>query len=238
MKTMSPATPTRTMARTTFVAWMRLAVFGVALLHACAHAQEPGVSAPGPAASAPATPDAGSARRFQGRGFTVSAPADDWVAFAAGVPGAITLAKLDDVRAQALRQGASVIFAAVPVPVRGHDLSTPDGLRGAIRAFIEESNRRFKLVSFTLEPLAESGLGTDCLRLETVSEERNNRAHPGQVLLLSTFGRMCRHPGLAHTLVQVACSERRVAGMPSVVDDAVRAECAAAVASLRFEPTR
>jgi hypothetical protein len=121
------------------------------------------------------------------------------------------------------------------IPAGSLDVRLPEGLLGAVQSrLLAEDPSRFKVVEQKLEPYSEQG--TDCVWIALTFEETNNPHLPGTVLLMTVFGKVCRHPYQADSLVMAAYSERRPLGRESMLDAALREECEHAVGSLRFVP--
>lgn len=168
-------------------------------------------------------------------GFAVELPrADHWcVNPRAGVAG-VVLGKnpfggrlLD--RAPALAERAHTFGAlALAVEIQGARIDSAD----ALRRFFEQWQRhgepgriehgRMVLLassgpaSTTMTPvsstLEDTTIGAiECVRLDKTDEERNNRLHPGQVLVLVTRAWYCRHPR-SSGLVMIGYSERYLQG--------------------------
>jgi hypothetical protein len=117
---------------------------------------------------------------------------------------------------------------------RKHDIRSLEGLRLEVDDYVHTYSNRQTLVSSTIEPYQDKDLRTDCVRVEAVSQERNNSNHPGKVLLLTANGKICRYPSNPEYFVHVAYSERRIIDTPKLIDEALRKECEYSVNSLKF----
>ncbi len=97
---------------------------------------------------------------------------------------------------------------------------------------------RFKVVETRFVP--DSSLGAECVRFDTVVEERDNPGAPGVVLVLVNRDNfLCRHPGSrTPTLIWIGASERYVQGTLTgpLLIDTLRTEWEPSVRSLQFLP--
>jgi len=84
--------------------------------------------------------------------------------------------------------------------------------------------------------MPDDSLKVECVRIEFVTEERDNPLIPGVVLTITGSGLYCRHPSSPEYLVFLSYSERRPQQEPSRLDDALRNEAEAAWKSVAFVP--
>lgn len=175
-------------------------------------------------------------RVVQGFGFTVLPPSgDNW--YVAIDPGsaAVAFGKKDPEHA---RQRGSVILTVALVKARSDDIATPDALRAEVEHVVRASSGRFKTVSLTVEPYVDADKATDCVRITSTSEERDNPNRPGETLPMALNGKACRHPLAPTYFVHVGLSERRPAQGKPLVDDKLKAESERAMNSVAFVPVR
>jgi hypothetical protein len=186
----------------------------------------------GCASSGPFHPMADPAARIAGAGFSVLAPGGpQWLLSESSSGSPLAFGKADPAL---FRQGASVIAVATRERARHGDISTADGLRREVDAYVRQNSQG--PVSLTLEPYRDAALGTDCVRIDSRSEERGNPRYPGKVLLLTVAGKACRVPASPAQFVQVTYSSRHPSEVAPVLDDALRRECERFVDSLAFTP--
>lgn len=175
-------------------------------------------------------------RVVQGFGFTVLPPSgNNWYFTSDPGSAAVAFAKKDPDHA---RQRGSVILTVALVRAGSDDITTPEGLRAEVEKKMRANSARFKLVSLTVEPRLDADEATDCVRISTTSEERDNPNRPGETLLLALKGKACRHPLAPTYFVYAALSERRPAQGNPLVDDKLKAETDRAMNSLAFVPVR
>jgi hypothetical protein len=199
-----------------------LALVGI-LVVACGCASAPTIQ---PVAD-PMTP-------IRAAGFSVLPPSGGhWVQSATPSLDRIVFAKVDPAHAQ---KGGSVMVIAVRMKARSSDIRSVEELRSEIDESIRSSSARFTMISSKTEAYVDQALGADCVRVETVSEERNNPNRAGTILLMTIFGKACRHTSSSAHYVQVTCSERRPAGSTPLLDETLRKECARVIESLSFQP--
>lgn len=190
----------------------------------------------GCATQAPFHPIADPSARVNGDGFNVRPPAGaQWMLSESSRGDVVAFGKEDPAM---LRQGASVIVVATRERAFQGDISTPERLRAEVDAFVRRNSQSHRGVTVDLQPYRDTALGTDCVRIESSSEEHGNRYYPGQVLLLTVAGKACRVPSATASFVQVTYSSRRPSGVAPVLDEAVRRECEGVVDSLVFTRVR
>jgi len=169
-----------------------------------------------------------------GTGFKVSSPASPgWMLAIDRSSEAFALARPDP--DQADRRGSIIVIAA-RIKAKKANIETPEALQAEVEQTIRASSSRHTLVSLTLEQERDAEQGTDCIRISSTSEERNNPGRGGEVLLMSISGKACRHPSSTAYYVQVTYSERRPIKDPPLMDDNLRRECQGIIDSLKFMP--
>ena len=171
----------------------------------------------------------------QGFGFTVRPPGGNgWHVAVDSRSSTVAFGKKDP---EHIRQRGSVFLAVSLVKART-DIATPDALRAELEQAVRASSSRYKLTGLDLEPYADAAMQTDCVRINAVSEERNNPNRPDETLLMTLGGKACRHPLSPSYYVQATLSERRpIQGRP-LVDDQLKAETDRAIDGVTFNPTR
>ncbi|MCM5570428.1 hypothetical protein M6I34_07900 [Burkholderiaceae bacterium FT117] len=187
----------------------------------------------GCASAPPLSPVADPAVPVEGAGFSVLPPGgSNWVRGAGPLRDAVVFGKAHVERA---RQGSSFVVSAMRAAARA-DIGSPERLRAEVDGSIRATSGRIRVLDSKTESYADAALGTDCVRFETRMEERDNPRQPGKLLLMTSWGKACRHPASPAHYVVLTCSERRAADSPSMLDDALRGECARTLDSLRFRP--
>jgi hypothetical protein len=168
-------------------------------------------------------------------GFSVLPPGGEgWVTPSKSPKDLAMFGKMDPEHA---KQRGSVVVAAVGLQARQHDIATGPGLLAEVAAWARgPQGDRITLQAEQLELYRDDALATDCVRLNLAYQERGNPNYPGQTLAMPMWGRACRHPQVAGYFVQVSCSERRPVATPSLMTEALRAECGRTIDSLRFLP--
>lgn len=171
-------------------------------------------------------------QRLQGASFSVLPPGgEEWFVVIDASSSTIAFAKKDP---EHIKQRGSVIILATRVRASNDDITTAEGLLSEIDKSVRTQSARYTLVSVKLEPHRDTAMSTDCVLINTVSEERNNPNRPGETLLMTVSGKACRHPLSPAFYVRVAMSERRPVGSPPLVDDKLRKECERAIDSMEF----
>lgn len=160
------------------------------------------------------TPVRDPSQRFAGPGFSVGVPlGTDWYALPPA-PGRIHFMKK-----VGTEPVPTVYAAAWAAEVDGRPTRAEDLVAFKQRS-VEQLRRRETAYVITLtEVRVDRAFGGECIRWEQQEEEQN---HPspalrGKVLLTTTRGVDCLHPGLSRRIVTVGYSERRVKGTPSLV---------------------
>jgi len=177
-----------------------------------------------------------SNQRVQGAGFSVLPPSgEQWFVAIDASSDTIVFVKRDP---EHMRQRGSVIVLATRFRAQRNDITTADGLLSELDERVRAHSARYTLTSVKLEPYQDAKMPTDCVRINTTSEERNNPNRPGEVLLMTVSGKACRHPSAPAYFVQVTMSERRPVGSLPLVDDKLRSECEREIASMEFLPPR
>jgi hypothetical protein len=123
-----------------------------------------------------------------------------------------------------------------------HDIAAPSPLPASRDEFARyvhdrmvrgETQGRFTLIKASASP--GGAPGTFCADFANVVEERDNPLHPGIVLEMHNEGFECLDES-SRFIVRGMFSERRPKGSPPVIDDALRAELKAFLASARTKP--
>lgn len=188
----------------------------------------------GCAAPPPFGPVTEPSARIEAGGFSVLPPKGaDWVIGADPGRSSLVFGKADR---KSLMHGRSFIVNAARQTARTGDVANADALRGEVDAAIAATSGRMRVVQSKTEAYVDSELGTDCVRFETLIEERNNPKQPGKLLLMTSYGKACRHPDSPTHYVVLTCSERRPADSAPLLNEALRGECARTLDSLRFRP--
>jgi len=135
------------------------------------------------------------------------------------------------------RQMGTVMIGAMIVKSDGRDIRSLGSLNSAVIEALGAKVPRHTRVSEKFEPFQDAELNTDCVRVETVTEERSSPYYPaGKVLLITARGKVCRHALSPGYLVSVICSERRPNDVPPLMDETLAKECTHTVDSLKFLP--
>lgn len=175
-------------------------------------------------------------RAVQGFGFTVLPPGGiEWHVAIDAKSATVAFGKKDP---EHMRQRGSVFLAATLVKARSDDIATPGALRTEIEQAIRASSARYKLTNLSLEHYVDAEKATDCVRISTTSEERDNPRRPGETLLMTVRGKACRHPLSPTHYVQATLSERRPVQSQALVDDKLKLESDRAMDSVTFGPIR
>lgn len=170
----------------------------------------------------------------KGSGFSVLPPqGDQWIVMMRPDMDGLTFGKKDP---EHIKFPTTVLVIARRVKASHNDISTPAGLHAEFEASVRATSGRFTLREFSLERYRDESRATDCLRINTAVEERNNPVNPGFVLLLSDSGYVCRHPLSPEYYVLVTISERRPVESPSYLNDSLRAEAERTLNSIRYLP--
>jgi len=153
-------------------------------------------------------------QRFQGPGFSIGAPPGEAWYILPPAPGRVHFAKM-----VGTAPVPTVLAAAWVADVDAR----PTGAEELVR-FKQRSVERIQRVetAYTIsltEVEVDRSLGAECIRWVQQEEERNNPspALRGLVLLTTTRGVDCLHPGNPRRIVTAGYSERRVKATPSLL---------------------
>jgi hypothetical protein len=175
-------------------------------------------------------------RAVQGFGFTVLPPSGtEWYVANDVKSSTVAFGKKDP---EHLRQRGSVFLAVTLLKARSNDISTPGALRAEIEQTVRASSARFNLTNLSLESYVDAEMATDCVRISTTSEERNNPNRPGETLLMTVTGKACRHTLSPAYYVQATLSERRPVQSQPLVDDKLKVESDRAINNVTFSLIR
>lgn len=169
--------------------------------------------------------------------FTVAAPVGEhWLYFRRAEPGYVTFRKQDPIK-KALPGGEhlSFIIEIKAEKFRGHDLMTEAGLEAALKSALYDSPDVYKYGMLRVQGFAWQD--TDCASYLMSREEPEIVDGKPLVFVWSTEGFFCRHPADPEIAVTGLFQERRLATMPSRLDDVLRAEAEQTLQSVRFTPS-
>lgn len=99
-----------------------------------------------------------------------------------------------------------------------------------------QSGGRFVTIESSVRQ--DTAIGPECVRVDSVQEERNNPRFPGAVMVLVSHAVDCLHPRSPGYVVSVSYSERYVKGQQPFAADVLRAEGEAFIRSAVFTPVR
>ena len=128
--------------------------------------------------------------------------------------------------------GIIILTAPVPKELR---IETPEELAALAQRMMLGESGRFRTVESSAA--RDSSLGADCVRFDSVVEERDNpRASGGVFVIVNRENRLCRHPHASSpTLVLFGASERYLQGSGvSLTLDTLRPEWEPSVRSVQF----
>ena len=169
-------------------------------------------------------------------GFSVLPPgANQWFVAVDSSSETVIFGKKDPEYA---KMRGSLLVLATRMRARENAIDTADGLKSEVIAQVRASSARYTLLTVEAEPYRDQEKNTDCVRINTTSEEHRNPNRPGEVLLMTVFGKACRQPDAPRNYVQVTVSERRPSESATLLDDTRRDECNRVVDSLQFTPAR
>jgi hypothetical protein len=172
----------------------------------------------------------------QGFGFSVLPPSTaQWFYAVDSRSEAVAFGKKDPEHA---KKRGSVIIIAERKRSRAGSIDTSTEFKAEVTSQVRASSARFNILSLDVAPYRDEAMNTDCVRITAVSEERANPNRPGEVLLMTIYGKACRQPDSPAHYVQVTVSERRPTESTTLFDDALRLECDRAVNSVQFIPAR
>jgi hypothetical protein len=190
------------------------------------------------------TPVSDPSRRieFVGSGFSVLPPAgEDWCVqdtSASRVRLGVSRLSGRTLQQQPPRSEVlnSLLVQASAMDLRGERVDSVADVQRRAERLIRETPRH-TLSEIRATP--DTVLGAECVRIDTVVEERDNPRAPGSVLIIVGRGLTCRHPQ-SGVWIEVGYSERYVKGLqllPSLTE-LRRKELDAFAESLRFMPPR
>lgn len=205
-----------------------VAVAGL-LAVACAAATPP----PPPGIPRPATPVANPTERLRLDGFSVAPPpGTDWyLSSEARGPRDMVLYK---------RVGGTPPSHTLYVRAVAAELRTPvtdaNGLRAVVMRDLERERREYsRTMLMRSRVVVDTSLGRECVRSETMYEERDNPELRG-VLVLAQSSLICLHPSAPKRVIILVLSERFAQGDSSRVDAALRQEVETFFRSVEFTP--
>ena len=169
--------------------------------------------------------------------FTVAPPVGEhWLYFRRAAPGYVTFRKQDPIK-KALPGGEHLSFLieikAEKFP--GHDLTTEAGLEAALKSALYESPDAYNHGMLRVQEFAWQE--TDCASYLMSREEAEIVDGMPLVFVWRTEGFFCRHPVNPEVAVTGLFQERRLATMPSRLDDVLRGEAEQTLQSVRFTPS-
>ena len=168
--------------------------------------------------------------------FTVAPPGGEhWLYYRRAMPGYVTFRKQDPLK-KLLPGGEHLSFVIEIKAGRhaGHDLTTADGLEGALKLALYESADVYRYGMLRVESFAWQD--TDCVSYLVSREEPEVLEEQPMVFLWVAEGFFCRHPANPEVAVIGSFQERRPAGMPTRLDDLLRQEAEQTLQSVRFIP--
>lgn len=168
--------------------------------------------------------------------FTVAPPGGEhWLYYRRAMPGYVTFRKQDPLK-KLLPGGEHLSFIIEIKAGRhaGHDLTTADGLEGALKLALYESADVYRYGMLRVESFAWQD--TDCISYLISREEPETLEGNPVVFLWVAEGFFCRHPANPEVAVTGSFQERRPAGMPTRLDDLLRQEAEQTLQSVRFIP--
>ena len=99
-----------------------------------------------------------------------------------------------------------------------------------------QSSGRFTMIESSIR--IDTGMGAECVRSDTVQEERDNPRSPGVVLVMVIHTLDCLHPQTPGHVVSVGYSERYPKGQQPLPAETLRAEGEPFIRSATFGPVR
>lgn len=99
-----------------------------------------------------------------------------------------------------------------------------------------QSGGRFVTIESNVRP--DTSMGTECVQVDAVQEERNNPRFPDAVLVLVSHAVDCLHPRSPGYVVSVSYSERYPKGQQPFSAETLRAEGEPFIRSATFTPVR
>ena len=188
---------------------------------------------PPPGIPRPATPVTNPTERVRLDGFSIAPPpGTDWyLSSEARGPRDVVFYK---------RVGGAPLAHTLYVRAVAAELRTPvtdaNGLRGVVVRDLERERREYSGTMLTRSRVVvDTSLGRECVRSETMYEERDNPELRG-VLVLAQYSLICLHPSAPKRVIILVLSERFAQGDSSRVDAALRQEVETFFRSVEFTP--
>jgi hypothetical protein len=181
----------------------------------------------------PATPVTNPTERLRLDGFSIAPPSGtDWyLSSEARGPRDIVFYK---------KVGGAPPSHTLYVRAVAAELRTPvtdaNGLRAVlVRDFERERREAGRTMPMRSRAVVDTLLGRECVRRETIYEERENPGLGG-VLVLAQSSLVCLHPSAAKRVIILVLSERYAQGDSSRVDAVLRQEVETFFRSVEFTP--
>lgn len=132
-----------------------------------------------------------------------------------------------------------LMIAAGPPPTNAPSM-TPEELTMFAQRLVMGDSGRFRILESRSTP--DPVRGADCIRFESIVEERDNPRAPGVLLLIvSRENYLCRHPHASPPkLILFGASERYILGTvkPPLLLDRLKAQWEPSIRSVEFLPPR
>jgi hypothetical protein len=190
------------------------------------------VTAP-PGIPRPATPVTNPAERVRLDGFSIAPPpgADWYLSSEARGPRDVVFYK----RVGGAPPSHTLYLRAVAAELRT-PVANATALRGVLaRDFERERRDAGRTMPMRSRAAVDTSLGQECVRSETIYEERDNPGLGG-VLVLVQSSLVCLHPAAPKRVIILVLSERWAQGDASRVDAALRQEVETFFRSVEFTP--
>ena len=132
-----------------------------------------------------------------------------------------------------------LLITAGPPPTDAR-LESPEDLAAFAQRLMVSDPRRFRILEF--KAVQDSSRGADCIRFDSIVEERNNPGAPGAILVIvNRENYLCRQPYVSPpSLVLFGASERYVQGTvrPPLLLDTLKTQWEPSIRSVEFLHSR
>ncbi len=172
-------------------------------------------------------------QRFELQSFSILPPQGENWYFRRTDRGITFLKRLMDRPVKATDSARSFYAAAIARETTYAKLTLPEFRELVERSLNPSPGGRFRPMQSKV--VSDNSLRADCMRYDSVQEERDNPRWPGFVLVMTIHGFTCLHPYAPGLEVNLFYSERYVHGDQPVLNDPLKREVELFLGSVLFK---